>query len=175
MSDDKIGNDEIKKLLDQADYQRQVGDKGTCITHYRKVIRSEPSNLRALLGLGIIGMEGYPSKRRGYTDAIVYFKKVLEIDPNNADAINYMQKTFKLNNKHKEMVEFLEKKIKNNPDNADAWNNLGWSYQMLSAPMENQTTLNKAKECYDNAREIESKGRLLKKLKELEEDETNSN
>ena len=52
-------------------------------------------------------MEGYPSKRRGYTDAIVYFKKVLEIDPNNADAINYMQKTFKLNNKHKEMAEFL--------------------------------------------------------------------
>ena len=35
--------------------------------------------------------------------------------------------------------------------------------------------LNKAKECYDNVRESEAKGRLVKKLKELEEDETNSN
>jgi len=110
-------------------------------------------------------------KLHRYSQAIECFSKILEIEPNNTDIISHIYKIFMINrpvfgkpSPSVKELKLMKKIVENNPYNTDAWNALGWAYQ-------NQRKLNIAKECYDNVREIEAKGRLLKKLKELEEDD----
>ena len=114
-------------------------------------------------------------KLHRYSQAIECFSKILEIEPNNTNVISHIYKIFRINrpafgnpSPSVKELKLMKKIVENNPHNTDAWNALGWAYQ-------NQSQLNKAKECYDNVREIECKSRLVKKLKELEENETNSN
>ena len=98
------------------------------------------------------------------SQAIECFSQILEIEPNNADVISHLYKIFRINrpvfgkpSPSVKELELMKKIVGNNPNNTDAWNALGWAYQ-------NQKHLDLAKDCYDNAKEIESTGKPLKKL-----------
>ena len=91
--------------------------------------------------------------------ATLCFSRILEIEPNNIDAISHIYKIFR---RYRTIscsvknLEFMNKITKNNPNNTDAWSALGWAYQ-------NQKQISKAKKCYEKVREIESNGSPTKK------------
>ena len=108
-----------------------------------------------------------------YVRAIDCFSKILDIEPNNDAAVSRISEILMGQRRRhaslfSKIAEFMEKVVVSNPNNADAWNALGWAYQTMKDPK-----MDKCKQCYDNAKEIESNGKPLKNLKEFEdEDET---
>ena len=131
------------------------------------------NDIRELLDRGISHM-----KENGginaYVRAIDCFSKILDIEPNNDAAVSRISEILMGERRHghvslfSKIAEFMEKVVVSNPNNADAWNALGWAYQTMKDPK-----MDKCKQCYDNAKEIESNGKPLKNLKEFEdEDET---
>jgi len=80
-------------------------------------------------------------------DAQDYYQKVLELDPNYADAYNNLGVLYKELEEHQKAKDCYEKAIVINPNYTDAHYNLGNIFKELG---ENQ----KAKECYEKVIEI---------------------
>jgi serine/threonine protein kinase len=82
-------------------------------------------------------------------EAIRYFKKAVELNPNNYVALGYMGYCFGNVNEHENAIEVCEKAIKINPGFAHAYGNLGYSYSKLNQ-------FEKAIENYKRAIQLES-------------------
>ena len=83
-----------------------------------------------------------------YDEAIEYFDKSLETDPDNDDALNFKGVSLESLGKYDEAIEYFDKAIEIHPDNEKALNNKGLALGELGKHKE-------AIECFDKAIEIE--------------------
>jgi Flp pilus assembly protein TadD len=93
-------------------------------------------------------MPSIQSIKDGYkTDlAINVFDKVIELNPNNADAWNDKGETLVTSGEYDEAIKALDKAIEIDPNKAGAWNNKGIALKSLGRDTEAQVAFAKATE-----------------------------
>ncbi|MBN1894666.1 tetratricopeptide repeat protein [bacterium] len=86
-------------------------------------------------------------QQKRFEDAIVNFKKVVEMDPADFDATMSVGNAYLNMEKYADALPFFEKSVELNPESANAWNNLGVTYVRTGQPQ-------KGKEAFDKAEKI---------------------
>ena len=66
-----------------------------------------------------------------YNDAIIWFKKALELNPNSCQVLNNIGNIYQTQRKFEYAIKSFNKAISISPNNIDALNNLGVTHQHL--------------------------------------------
>jgi tetratricopeptide (TPR) repeat protein len=118
----KLAPHDSSTLAELGDAYAGAGDNWDATIAYQSALASDRTNIKAALGLGTL------EAASGKTDsALVHFKGVLSIDPNNAVASN--DAAWLLASQGKDLDEALrlaQNAVKRNPKYPDANDTLGW-------------------------------------------------
>jgi tetratricopeptide (TPR) repeat protein len=103
------------------------GDNPEAITQMETAIALFPDNFQLLFEYGLL------LEKNGMTDkAIVIMQQVLELQPDHAEALNYIGYTWVEKNMHlKKALEYILRANTLKPDNGFIIDSLGWAYYRL--------------------------------------------
>lgn len=91
---------------------------------YLAVLKIKKDEERALYALGVLSEQA-----EKYKDAVLYFKKVIAINPKHADAYNYAGYIYAMRNENlEEALSLISEALKLEPDNGAYLDSLGWVY-----------------------------------------------
>jgi tetratricopeptide (TPR) repeat protein len=138
--------------LFQATLRSKNGDFEGAVRYLEKLIEEEPSDDELLYNLGVVYGE---AKRTD--EALEYMLRALELNPDNASALNYVgyswaEKGIRLD----EAEELIVRAIELRPDDGYVADSLGWVYYM------------RARALVDDGREREARRHLERALRELQ-------
>jgi tetratricopeptide (TPR) repeat protein len=114
----------IAPLLAATSLRQMVWSSG--MLFWGDIIAKAPSKARAYNNYGIEF-----SNQGDFVQAIPYFKKALEIDPNYADALSNCAVSYASLKKFDEAIIALEKSLKINPLFPEGYNNIAGMYQKI--------------------------------------------
>lgn len=93
---------------------------------WRGALKKFPNNTDILYNLALSGvLSGKPAK--------IYIKRLLDINPNDADAISLLAQMAKENGNYKQAIKHWKRVIELQPDNVEVMNNIGVSYAILGS------------------------------------------
>lgn len=107
-------------LLEKANESLQNDNLTEAIASYEEVLRADPKNSSALIGLGAAKM-----RSRKYADAEVALKKCLAYEPDNDTAHFTLGITYFKQDRNKEAMSSFEKSLEKRPQNARTHHYLG--------------------------------------------------
>ncbi len=110
---------------------------------YLQAIEKNPADMEAHLQIGII-----LAKVGDHEEAMKYFDKVLEFEPNNASALNNRGNLFMFDEKYPEAQKAYSAAAKSSPEDPYVWVNLAKSYQATK-------NTKKAKEAFVTAQRLD--------------------
>lgn len=94
-------------------------------------------------------------REKKWEESVADFKRVLEIDPENADALNYLGYTWVDRNENlTEAFEMIEKAVELEPQSGAIVDSLGWAHYKLGQYSEARKNLEKAVELTPNSATI---------------------
>ncbi len=116
----------------------------TATKNSNRVLRGDDKNVSALLALGSVWAQrgSLEFKEKEYGEkAIAIANRVLDIDPQNAEAYRLIGYANEIQNKFNEAIKSYNKALKFSTDNAEIYNNIGHVYDLMG-------NTKKAKESY---------------------------
>ena len=116
-SDSSEKLNEVLTLYKQGKFEKIIQQENTLIEEFSQV----PSLIN------ILGAANFRISH--YSKAIEYFRKVIQLKPDYAEAYNNMGAVYKDNGDLTAAIELFEQAIELNPNYADAYRNLGVSYR----------------------------------------------
>ncbi|MGB3212774.1 MAG: tetratricopeptide repeat protein [Desulforhopalus sp.] len=140
----KLGNiDEAIRLLQQhtgteasqsplfyallSSLYQEKGDNPAAMELMEKAVRIYPENHQLLFEYGLV-----LEKNRMQEQALIVMEQVLELEPDHAEALNYIGYTWADKNIHLEKaLEYILRAIKLKPGNGFILDSLGWAYYRL--------------------------------------------
>jgi|GEM_PF-3092485 len=116
------GNEELLALI--VNLQRQAGDIDAAVKTLRKLIKVQPNNPRSYFLLAVLCDE---LDRRD--EVITSLERSIEIDPNYAEALNYLGYTYaEGGEKLERALELINRALSQDPENGYFIDSLGWAY-----------------------------------------------
>ncbi|MDI6716306.1 MAG: PIN domain-containing protein [Actinomycetota bacterium] len=111
-------------------YQNQIKVLNAQKDTYESMLKRNPKDLQALIGLGNVyfDMGRMSEDPDNHRKAIEYYKRALEIDPNNLSVRTDMAVEYFNLNMYSEAISELESVIRKNPNFYQAYYNLGMIY-----------------------------------------------
>jgi tetratricopeptide (TPR) repeat protein len=109
----------------------KAGDFDGAVTLLERLIDQEPSDDELLFNMGVIYGE---AKRTG--EAIEFMQRALEVNPDNASALNYIGYTWaEQGTRLDEAERMISRAIELRPDDGFIVDSLGWVYYMRARPL----------------------------------------
>lgn len=106
---------------------KNLGMIDPAISDFKNAIRLDANYLNAHMSLGNI----YGDNLKEYDLARTEYRKVIEIEPNNAFAYNNIGATYKNQKDYATAIQYFEKALNIDPNYYLACYNMGYSYEML--------------------------------------------
>jgi tetratricopeptide (TPR) repeat protein len=117
--------------LYSATLRAKSGDLEGAIAYLESLIETEPENDELIYNLGVVYGEG--KKRK---EAISAMQRALELNPDNASALNYIGYTWaEKGEKLDEAEEMISRAIALRPEDGYIVDSLGWVYYMRALPL----------------------------------------
>lgn len=133
--------------------QEQFSD---ALTKYQEAYEKSKSN-KFLRSLYLKDIATIYIKQEKYLDAIDTYKKILNDDPNDSDALFYLAFTYSQNNQLEKAIETYNKVIEITPNESSAHYNLGLAYLRLGKEEDNEKILNHFKKYLELTKDIKGK------------------
>ena len=118
-----MAEEQITKLLDQADQAAQGEDWDSVSEILNDVLDQHPAHTAALTGLGISKLH-----QEDPTAAVNHFLEVIHLNPKNPEAYNNLGVALALQNKWEQAENAYQEAINKDPEHAQAWKNLAEVY-----------------------------------------------
>lgn len=131
----------------------RLGNFETAIDFLRKALNldpDDPDHIKAWYMLGVAYKEKYlqiSAKKKDLIEALEYFQKVVECNPENIDAWNEIGYTCGVLGEYAEALECYQKILELSPEYLFAWYRTGYIYKILGE-------YTKALECYQKTIEL---------------------
>jgi tetratricopeptide (TPR) repeat protein len=114
-----------------ATLRAKSGDFEGAVAYLHELIDAEPDNDRLLYNLGVV----YGEAER-IPEALSYMQQALELNPDNASALNYVGYTWAERGERLDEAEaMIERAIELRPDDGFIVDSLGWVYYMRALPL----------------------------------------
>ncbi|MBW2269390.1 MAG: tetratricopeptide repeat protein [Deltaproteobacteria bacterium] len=114
-----------------ATLRAKTGDLEGAVRAVEELIEQAPDDDELLFNLGVVYGEADRSD-----EAVSYMRKALEVNPENASAMNYIGYTFAEQGVHLDEAEqLIMRAIELRPDDGYIVDSLGWVYYMRARPL----------------------------------------
>jgi tetratricopeptide (TPR) repeat protein len=114
------GRQSAEKLFDLGLLAYQSGQHETAISHFRRVLRLNPTHTGTYINLGL----AFAAQGK-IVEAVVHYERALALDPNHADAHNNLGVALVAQGRFVEAIAHYQRAIELDPRKADQHNNLG--------------------------------------------------
>lgn len=119
------------------------------IANYQRALQLDPNYEEAGNNLGITYREAgkfYGEQKGDLNKAMTYLKKAYEIRPNEYETVRLLGVAYGFNRQNQQAIEMFKKATVLEPNNADAWFNLGSAYYQAGDEATGQVHIQKALE-----------------------------
>lgn len=121
-----LGSGDRSVLADMGDCLANLGKSGEAVDAYQQALREYPADLKALVGLGVLGM-----LRDEREQAAGWFERALAVDGSHAKALCGLGMVRNLQNRHAEASGLFNRALDADPEQLPALNGLvGCAYQL---------------------------------------------
>ena len=86
----------------------------------------------------------YGEKKQDYTQGLIYLHKSFDLNPNDAETVNYMGISYGFQGKAEEAIKYFSKAVAIDPKSSGAYENLGQAYKSAGKAEEAQKMFEKA-------------------------------
>jgi len=133
--------------LYRATLRSKAGDFEGAVAHLEALLEEEPDNDELLYNLGVVYGEADQHER-----ALTYMRRALELNPDNASALNYIAYSWADQGLNLDEAErMILRAIELRPDDGYIVDSLGWVYYMRARPLMAQGNEKDARALLDRA------------------------
>ncbi|MEM7412521.1 MAG: tetratricopeptide repeat protein [Myxococcota bacterium] len=117
--------------LYSATLRSKTGDFEGAVAYLENLLRDSPDDDELLYNLGVVYEEGDRTE-----EAIEFMERALQINPENADALNFIGYVWAERGENLEQAEeYIVRALEVSPDNGFIVDSLGWVYYMRARPL----------------------------------------